>query len=401
MIDLFSPSLARRFAQPPTLGVALTAALLVLAGCKRPPAAFVPPPPPEVSVATPVQRRVPDTLEFTGVTRGFESVDVRARVRGFLETKLVQDGRIVKQGDLLFTIDPRTFEAAVQQAKAELAAKDAELKLAIVTLERTRIANEANAVSRQELDRVAAQKDGAEAQVELAKARLRTAELDLEFTKVKSPINGRVGFVGVDPGDLVGATDPTLLCTVINDSKIYATYEMEERVILEQRRINQNRRPGEGGRPNLVVRLALANEEGFPHVGQFDRADNTVNALTGTVRVEALFDNADGTILPGSFVRVQPQLGERDVLTVPDTSVQADQRGRFVLTVNAANKVERVNVIVGDVVDRQRVIRSGLDPSARVIVAGIQRARPGIEVRVAGAPAPAATPTPAAAPTPG
>jgi RND family efflux transporter MFP subunit len=377
------------------LAIPLSVAILVaLAGCSRPPAAFVPPPPPEVTVATPQQQRVPQTLEFTGVTRGIETVEIRARVRGFLLQKLAQDGKRVKQGDLLFSIDPRTFEAAVQQARAELAAREADLKLAEVTLERTRQAGAANAIAKQELDRAEAQRDGTLAQVDLAKARVRTAELDLEFTQIRSPINGRIGFIGADAGDLVGASEPTLLARVINDEKIYATYDMDERTILEQRRINQNRRPGEDGRPNLPVRLALANDVGFPHVGQFDRADNAVNPQTGTVRVESIFDNKDGTILPGAFVRVQPQFGETDALTVPDVAVLADQRGRFVLVVGDGNKVERRDIRVGEVIDRRRIVLEGLDPAARVIVNGVQRARPGIEVRLAGSPAPAA-PAPA------
>jgi RND family efflux transporter MFP subunit len=371
---------------PATLRALPILLLLAPAACKRPAPAFAPPPPPEVTVQTPAQKRVPDSLEFTGVTRGVETVEIRARVRGFLEKKLVQDGRRVKQGELLFTIDPRTFEATVQQAKADLAAREADLRLAQVTLDRTKTANAANAISQQELDRAEAQRDGAQAQVDLAKARLRTAELDLEFTQIRSPVSGRIGFIKVEVGDLVGASDPTLLAKVINDEKIYATYDMDERVVLDLRRANQNRRPGEDGRPNVPVRLAMANEQGFPHVGTFDRADNTVNSQTGTVRIESLFDNADGTILPGAFVRVRPEYGERDVLTIPDTCVLADQRGRYVLVINAESKVERRDVRAGDVIDRQRVILEGLTPDARVIVNGLQRARPGITVRLAQAP---------------
>jgi RND family efflux transporter MFP subunit len=367
---------------------ALTLCLLpMIAGCKRPPAAFAPPPPAEVEVATPQTRRVPITLEFTGTTRGVEEVEVRARVRGFLETKHVQDGRRVNKGDLLFTIDPRTFEAAVQQARAEQLAREADLRLAQATLDRTAQASAANAVSKIEVDRAEAQRDNAKAQVELAKARVRSAELDLEFTQIKAPISGRIGFVPVEVGDLVGAAEPTLLARIVNDEKIYATYDMDERTILESRKANQNRRPGEDGRPNVVVRLALANETGFPHEGVFDRADNAVNPLTGTIRVESLFDNKEGTILPGAFVRVQPVYGEKDAMTVPDTAVLSDQRGRFVLVVAKDNKVERRSVRVGDVYERQRIILEGLEPSDRVIVNGLQRARAGGEVRIAAAPA--------------
>jgi RND family efflux transporter MFP subunit len=361
----------------------LVGALLVLGGCRRPPAAFAPPPAPEVGVAEPVKRKVAQTLEFTGVTRGIETVEIRARVRGFLETKAAQDGKRVKRGDVLFTIDPRAFEAALAQAKAELAARQSELRLAEVTLERTQQAVASNAVSKIDLDRAVAQRDGAIAQVDLAKARVRTAELDLEYTQVRSPITGRLGFVTVEVGDLVGATEPTLLARVINDERVYATYDMDERTILESRKANQNKRPGEDGRPNLVVRLGLSNEVGFPHEGTFERADNAVNPLTGTIKVESVFDNKDGTILPGAFVRVQPVFGEKDVLTVPDVAVMSDQRGRFVLVVGKENKVERRDVRVGEVIDRQRVVLEGLEGTEKVIVNGLQRARQGIEVKVA------------------
>ncbi len=379
------------------------AALVIATGlgaCRRPPPAFAPPPPAEVGVQQPRQHRVPETLEFTGLTRGIETVEIRARVRGFLEKKHVQDGRRVKQGDVLFTIDARTFIAAEQQAEAELAARKADLKLAEVTLERTSQAASAQAIAKVELDRAVAQRDGAKAQVDLASARLAAAKLDVEFTQVRSPITGRIGFVRVDEGQLVGASEPTLLAMVINDEKIYATYDMEERVILELRRQNQNRRPGEDGRANLEVRLGLANEEGFPHIGQFDRADNAVNPVTGSVRVEAIFDNADGTLLPGAFVRVQPQLGEKDALTIPDVAVLADQRGRFVYVVGPDNKVERREVLVAEVIDRQRVILKGLTTQDRVVVSGVQRARPGVEVRVTASPAAAAGGASSPAPSP-
>lgn len=367
----------------------LTLAMVVSAGCKRQPVAFTPPPPAEVTVAKPSKRMVPIALEYSGTVRGYEEVEVRARVRGFLEKKHVQDGKRVTKGELLFSIDPRTFEATLARAKADQAAREADLRLAEITFERTQQAGASNAVSKIEVDRAQAQRDAALAQVEQAKAVVRSAELDLEFTQIKAPISGRIGFVPVEVGDLVGATEPTLLARLINDEKVYATYDMEERTILESRKANQNRRPGEDGRPNLLVRLGMSNEVGFPHEGYFDRADNAVNPQTGTIRVESIFDNKDGTILPGAYVRVQPVYGEREAMTVPDVAVMLDQRGRYVLVVGAGNKVERRDVRVGDVVDRQRIIVEGLDESANVIVNGLQRARPGVEVRLS-------TPTPAA-----
>ncbi len=351
-----------------------------LAACERKPAVFAPPPPPVVTVAKPIVRLVEDTLEFTGRTRGFETVEVRARVKGFLEKKLVDGGRRVKQGDVLFQIDPRPFEATVAQARAELEAAQATFRIAELTLRRAMEAMQASAATQQEVDRTRADRDSAKAKVDLAQAVLTAAELDLSFTTVTAPISGRVGIVTVDVGQLVGATDPTLLATIVNDEKVYASYDMDERTLLDLRKANANRRPGEDGRPVQVVRMALANDTGFPHVGRFERADNTIDTSSGTVRIEAIFDNPDGTILAGLFVRLQPVSGERQALLVPDVAVETDQSGRYVLVVGADGIVERRSVKVGPIYDRMRRIDEGLDADARVIVNGLQRARAGSKV---------------------
>ncbi len=371
-----------------TLGV-LSA--LILGGCKKQQqGAYVPPPPPEVTVAKPVQKLVPQTLEFTGRTRGVEAVEVRARVKGFLQRKLVEGGRRVNAGDLLFEIDPRTFQATVNQAKADVAVYEAQLRLAEVTVQRTQAAAAGNAISKQEVDRAIAERDAAASQVDLAKARLAAAALDLEFTQIRAPITGRLGIVTISEGELVGATDATLITTVINDSRVYASYDMTEMQVLEQRRANNNKRPGEDGRGPLEIRLGLSNEIGYPHVGTFDRADNAVDTGTGTVRIEAIFDNPDGTILPGSYVRIQAVLGERDALLVPDVAVMSDQTSRYVYVVGADGLVARRNVTAGPVIDRMRRIDEGLSVEDTVIVNGIQRARPGGKVTaVAEKPAPA------------
>lgn len=377
---------------------------LILGGCKKQQNAYVAPPPPEVTVAKPIQKTIPQTLEFTGRTRGIETVEVRARVKGFLQRKLVEGGRRVKAGDLLFEIDPRTFQAAVNQAKADVAVYEAQLRLAEVTVQRTQAAAAGNAISKQEVDKAVAERDAAGAQVDLAKARLAAAQLDLEFTQIKAPISGRLGIVTISEGELVGATDATLFATVINDSRVYASYDMTEMQVLEQRRTNDNKRPGEDGRGALTIRLGLSNEIGYPHVGTFDRADNTVDTGTGTLRIEAIFDNADGTILPGSYVRIQAILADREALLLPDVAVMSDQTGRYVYIVGPDGTVSRRNVTAGPVIDRLRRIDDGLTVDDTVIINGVQRARPGGKVTaVAEKPTPAAAPAPAApaAPTKG
>lgn len=362
------------------LGTGLAAAALAafgFLGCEPKQGAFVPPPPPDVTVATPVMAMIPDTLEYTGRVRGFEAVEVRARVKGFLTTRHVDGGRRVNAGDLLFTIDARPFEAAVRQAEAEVETMRANLRLAQVTLDRVEQVVSQRAGAKQELDKAEADKDAADAQVLLAEAKLATAQLDLDYTQVKSPIAGRVGVITVDPGMLVGAIEPTLLATVINDSKVYAEYDMDERTLMELRARYDNKRPGEDGRPNLKVRLGLINEVGFPHLGEHSKGDNTINPDTGTLRLEAIFDNADGAIVPGAFVRLQPVLGEFEAMLVPDVAVLADQLGRYVLVVNEKSEVERRGVTVGPAHERMRRIDSGLSLTDRLIVNGVMRARPG------------------------
>jgi RND family efflux transporter MFP subunit len=370
--------------------IRLSAALLIsLVGCTRPPAQFAPPPPPEVTVARPVVQPIEQTMEFSGRTRGFEEVEIRARVKGFLERRLTQGGNLVKAGDLLFVIDPREYQAAVDQAAARLSSANAQLKLAEITLDRAQEAMEAQAATQLEVDQKRAMRDSAAADVALAQAQLAKAKLDLEFTQVKAPIDGRLSIVTVDPGQLVGAGEATLLATVINDAKVYATFEIDERTVLALRREHANRRPGEDGRPNLPLRLQLAGEKGFPHQGAFERGANTIDTQTGTIAVEGVFDNTDGEILPGLFVRVQAVFGTNDGLLVPDVAVLSDQLGKFVLLATADGSVERRSVEIGRTFDGQREIRSGLKGDELVIVNGVQRARVGAKVN-AKAPAGAA-----------
>jgi RND family efflux transporter MFP subunit len=345
-----------------------------LGGCKRPPAQFVPPPPPKVTVARPERRVVPMTLVATGTTRSADEVSVRARVRGFVERKLVQGGEMVKAGDLLFVIDQREYQAKVMEREAELASKQAALALSQITLERTKQVRESGAATDLEVKQAMAGRDQAGAAVELADANLMAAKLDLEFCEVRAPIAGRVAMQTPDLGQLVGSGEPTLLTTIRSENPIYVRYNIEEQELLQLRRAFQNKRPGEDGRPTVVVRLGLAGEEGYPHTGRFNKADNTVDPQTGTLALEAVFDNEDRALLPGLFARVEAILGEEEQWTLPDLAVQSDQAGRFVLVVNEANEVSRREVTVGRVIDRRRVILGGLKGDEWVIINGLQRA---------------------------
>lgn len=376
--------------------LAIASALSLLA-CKRPAPQFAPPPPPEVTVASPTVREVERTLEFSGRTRGFEEVEVRARVKGFLAKKLTDGGNKVKAGDLLFVIDPREYQAAVDQSLARVASANAQLKLAELTLARAQEAMREQAATQLEVDQKQAMRDSAKADVALAQAQLDKAKLDLEFTEVRAPIDGRLSMVAVDAGQLVGAGEATLLATVINDSKIYARFEIDERTVLRLRREHANRRPGEDGNADLPLRLQLDGERGFPHAGMFQQGDNTVEVTTGTFAVDGLFPNADQEIIPGLFVRVQAVFGTEESMLVPDVAVLSDQLGKHVLVAAADGTVERRAVEIGRSLDGQREIRGGVSREDRVIVNGIQRARIGGKVNAKAADASAAPPANAAA----
>jgi RND family efflux transporter MFP subunit len=372
----------RRPATP--LATPFLVAAAFLAGCKPPPNAYVPPPPPEVTVATPERRDMPDLFETTGTIRAFERVEVRARVRGFIAEKHVLGGERVKKGDLLFVIDPRPFEASVKQAQAEVASRESAVKLAEITLARVDEAVKASAVSKLELDKATADRDGTKAQLELAQAALVTAKLNLEYTRVVAPLNGRVGIKVPDPGQLVSETE--LLTDLSNTEQVYANYTMDEKTLRRVREQNANKRPGEDGRGDLKVLLGFPDTEGFPFEGRFARADVGVDNSTGTIAIEAVFDNPADKILPGNFVKVAAVLGTRTAMLIPDAAIQADQAGRYVFIVNATNKVERRNVTTGSRAQKLREVLTGLEATDRVVVNGTQRCRPGSEVKPTEAP---------------
>jgi RND family efflux transporter MFP subunit len=347
----------------------------LIGGCERPEPKFAPPPPPEVTVARPTVQEIEETMEFAARTRGVEEVEVRARVRGFLAKKLSDGGSRVKAGDLLFMIDPREYQAAVDSAEAQVAAANADLTIAELTLARAKDAMVAQAATQQEVDQKQALRDSAKANVAIAEAQLAKANLDLEFTQVRAPIDGRMSIVALDVGQLVGVGDATLLATIINDARIYADFEIDERTVLALRERHQNQRPGEEGRPNLPLRLRLPGDQEFKHEGVYSRGDNAVDTQTGTIRVEGLFENPDFTILPGLFARVQAVFGTRESMLVPDVAVLSDQIGRFVYVVGPGDKVDRLSVVVGDRHGRMRRIESGLATDDRVVINGVQRVR--------------------------
>jgi membrane fusion protein, multidrug efflux system len=358
--------------------LAASGVLITSVGCKKREPQFTPPPPPAVSVAHPIVRTVPQSLSFTGNVRGSESVEVRARVRGYIQSRNISGGEKVKAGDLLFVIDPRPFEAAVSQAKADVSLNEARLRLAQITLERKQQSAAQNAVSKLELDQAVADRDAAQAQFEFSQAKLQIAELDLDYTQVRAPIDGRLSVRVPDVGELVGDTSAQVLCTIINDETIYVTFAVPEQTVLALRRKYTNNRPGEGGRPLIPVYIGFANDgDRYPFVGRYERGDPGFNPATGTTLVEAVFDNRNGAIVSGAFARVKAVVGEETVTLVPDAAVGVDQSGRYLLTLDEKNTVVRLPVDVGDVIDRMRSIRTPLPEGTRIVINGLQRARPG------------------------
>lgn len=371
---ILAPARRRRQLPCALLGVAL----LFAGACARD-AQQEAPPPPEVTVAQPVEREVGVDLQATGTVTGVETVEVRARVQGFVEQIHFRAGSVVAEGDLLFTIDPRPFRARLAQAEADLAGREATLQLARSNLAKAKALAKSQVMAAQELDTRTAESAKADADVALARANVDAARLDLAYTEVRAPIGGRIGRNLVDKGALVGAADPTLLATIVNDARVYVYFDVSERQMPGFLRGRQVLDAAAGATPQPVL-LARADESDFAHAGAIDSADNRLDADTGTLRIRAVFDNPDRAIVPGTFVRLKIPTGREQAMLVPDLAVGTDQGGRYVLVVGDGNVVERRGVEVGALSDRLRRITRGLDREQWVVVNGLQRARPGTAV---------------------
>ncbi len=361
----------KRWGRLSALGLAV---ILFLAGCQEQ-AAFVPPPPPEVTVAHPERRDITYYAQYSGRTDAVESVEIRARVEGYLEQIHFADASFVQSGDLLFTIDPRPYQARLDEALANLATREAELRLAEATLKRKQSAFRDQAVSEVEVIEAQALRDQAGAAIDGARAAIETARLNLSYTQVRSPISGRIGRRLVDVGNLVGAAEKTLLATVVNLSPVYVYFNVSERDFLEFERCRRQEVPGNG---NATVFLGLAGSREFPFQGRVDFSDNRVDPETGTILLRGVFDNPDGRLLPGLFARIRmPVRVEEQALVVPEVALGIDQQGYFLLTVDDQDRVAYQPVSVGPLWEGLRVIDEGIGPRERVIVNGLQRARPG------------------------
>lgn len=353
-------------------------ALAAVSGCGEP-NTYVPPPPPEVTVARPDKRAITETMSFTGNLQAVRTADLVARVPGFLEKVMFQDGQDVRENDLLFVIEQAPYRAAVVGADAGLQKAEAELAQAKITTARLQQAARTGAVSRQQLDEAEAREQVAQGQVLAMQAALDQARIDLGYTEIRAPFSGRIGRRLVDPGNFVGAGGtPTTLATLDQLKPIYAFFNIDERSVLRIRHLQRERGgPSYRERP-VPVSIGLQTEQDFPHTGQIDFVASGIDPNTGTLQVRAIFANTDGSLLPGAFVRIRIPIGERDdMLLVPQLALGTNQAGRYVLIVNDEGVVEQRTVTTGPREGPMQVVEGGLTADDWVVVNGIQRARPG------------------------
>ncbi len=375
-----------------SVGVWLSCSFLVLA-CESVRTAEEPAAKPlEVPVARPIVREVTDYEDFTGRTEAVNRVDLRARVTGYLVKSFFKEGSEVKQGDLLFEIDPRPYQAQMDRAEAAVHLAEAQLKLAEADLQRAKALLAQKVVAPGEIDKPVAERAEAEARVRAAKAGLEVARLNLDFTRVRAPIAGRIGRQLLTPGNLVSA-DETILATVVSRDPMYVYFDVDERTLL---RLRRSMREGKEKPEMMPVFIGLAGDEGHPQRGVVDFTDNQVNAETGTIRMRAVLPNKDDLLVPGLFVRVRLALGAPyKALLVPAEAVLADNGVQIVYVVNDKGAIESRTVETGRGHDGLRIVNRGLKPEDRVVVGRQQRLRPGMTVRPVEGKTPSAPPAPA------
>lgn len=358
--------------------------VLCLAACDQaPPQQAMEMPPPQVTVANPLAMKISDWDEFTGRLHAVESVEVRPRVSGYLQSVNFTEGSIVNKGDLLYVIDPRPYQAILEQARADVVRARAALDLAENDLARAERLYKSRAISEEELDSRSNQKREALASLEAAKAAVTAAELNVEFTHIKAPISGRIGRTRITAGNLVtgGDFESTLLTTIVSLDPVYVYFTADEQAVLHYTRMDMaGTRKSSRTTPNPVY-LRLADEDEYTHEGHMDFVDNQIDMATGTLRVRAVVANPDYLLVPGMFADVK-LLGESnyEALLIPDAAISVDQTIRFVYVLGENNTVERRQIKPGRLEGSLRVVREGLEPDDLVIINGIQRVRAGVQV---------------------
>lgn len=358
----------------------LTFASVLLAGCFKPAAE----PPvrvaPIVTVSHPVEMEVVDNYYFEGYTAAVSTVDVRARVTGYLSKIYFQDGEDVKEGAPLFLIDPRPYQATLDQAKAELARSHATLKRLDADLARAETLLPKRTISQQEYDKTAAERNEAVADVKAKEAAVEQANLNLHFAAIKAPISGRISRRLVTEGNLVAANE-TLLTTIVSIDPVYAYFDVDEPTVLKVRQMIREGKVSSAREGTVKVKLALDIDKGYPYEGTIDFIENRIDSSTGTLKIRAVFPNPDQALLPGLHARIEMPLGQPyKALAINERAIGAAQGRKFVFVVNQDNKVVERAVTLGLQKEHMRVVLDGLTPTDRVIVNGLQRVRPGVTV---------------------
>ncbi|MCP4748253.1 MAG: efflux RND transporter periplasmic adaptor subunit [Desulfobacteraceae bacterium] len=358
--------------------------IIALAGCSGEDAtasAATAPPAPTVTVSQPLKKNITEYANFSGTTEALESVEIRARVEGFLDEIHFKAGALIEKGELLYSIDPDIYQARLTEVRANLEISKAQLKLAKATSKRRQKAYKNKAVSEVAVIEAAAHLASAKAAVSAAEATIKTAELNLSYTRIVAPISGRIGRSLVDTGNLVGAGDRTLLTTIVRDDPIYVYFTVSERELLNYLERGLDFQPSFASDDTQVL-LGLSNQTGFAYKGRIDYRANRVDPETGTLQVRAVFPNSGHRLLPGLFARIRVPMGEAtEELLVPETALNRDQQGHFLLVADKDNKVQYRPVSTGTLVDGMRVISKGIGDQDRIIINGLQKARPGSPVR--------------------
>jgi membrane fusion protein, multidrug efflux system len=355
----------------------------LLTGCDNKPAASSGPGLPAVTVSRPVQQKITEWDEYTGRFVAVKTVEIRARVSGFIDSIHFKDGQIIKQGDLLFIIDPRPYRLAVEQATADRDRTRAKLAIATHDVERATPLVRSQSVTEREFDTRKSTQEDASAAVMSADAAMKQAQLNLEWTEVRAPIAGRISDRRVDAGNLIagGQSGATLLTSIVSIDPIHFVFDGSEADFIHYLRLAAaGERPSSRDVQNPVA-VRLADEFDYKRLGRMDFVDNVVNAKTGTIRGRAIFDNKDGLLTPGFFGRVRLFGGEHDALLLPDSAIASDQSNKIVFTVAADDTVGVKRVELGPLAHGLRVIRSGLNAGDRVVIEGLARARPGQKVK--------------------
>ena len=359
----------QKILSPILIGILSSAAVLALTGCGQAAAQSQSRPPSAVTVAPVQQKEIVEWTEFTGRTEPVESVEIRPRTSGYIQEVRFQSGQLVKKGDVLFVIDPRWNQAIFDQRQAEYDQAKSEAG-------RTDLLLKNNAISAEEAD-------ARRARFATAKAALDSARLDLEYTTVRSPIDGRVSRALLTEGNYVSgmAGSASLLTTVVSVNPVYVYASVDEDTLLKFNRLVDAKVLGntEGGK--IPVELQLADETDFPHRGAIESFDNQLDPDTGSILLRAVFPNDDGRIVPGLFARIRIPLSEKhSALLVQESAIGTDQANKFVLTLTTSNTVAYQPVTLGPIIDGKRVVRTGLAPGEEIVINGLQRVRPGMPV---------------------